>query len=183
MTTKRPVQPNEMFPVIYGELRRVAQRYLGRERRDHTLQPTALVHEAWLRLQKERGDEWQGRTHGLALGAQAMRRLLIDHGRNQKRVKRGGGAQPVALDDLLIAGATAAVPVEDLLTLEAALTRLEAVDPRAAQVVVLRFYSGMTSPEVAEHMGLSVRTVEAEWTHARAWLKRELSGERREGSD
>lgn len=183
MSTKHPAQPNEMFPVIYGELRRVAQRYLGRERRNHTLQPTALVHEAWLRLQKERGDEWQGRTHGLALGAQAMRRLLIDHGRNQKRVKRGGGAQPVALDDLLIAGSTGAVPVEDLLTLEAALTRLEAVDPRAAQVVTLRFYSGMTSPEVAEHMGLSVRTVEAEWTHARAWLKRELSGERRDGSD
>jgi RNA polymerase sigma factor (TIGR02999 family) len=183
MSTKRPGQPNELFPVIYGELRRVAQRYLGRERRNHTLQPTALVHEAWMRLQKERGDEWQGRTHGLALGAQAMRRLLIDHGRNQKRVKRGGGVQPVALDDLLIAGATAAVPVEDLLTLETALTRLEAVDPRAAQVVALRFYSGMSSPEVAEHLGVSVRTVEAEWTHARAWLKREMSGATRQGSE
>src|SRR5436190_19593595 len=176
MSTKR--QPNELFPVIYGELRRVAQRYLGRERRNHTLQPTALVHEAWMRLQKERGDEWQGRTHGLALGAQAMRRLLIDHGRNQKRVKRGGGVHPVSLDDLLIAGATAAVPVEDLLTLETALTRLETVDPRAAQVVALRFYSGMSSPEVAEHLGVSVRTVESDWTHARAWLKRELASGR-----
>lgn len=168
---------NELFPVIYGELRRVAGRYLARERRNHTLQPTALVHEAWLRLQNERGSEWQGRTQGLALGAQAMRRLLVDHGRHQKREKRGGGAQPVSLDDLLIAGATGAVPIEDLLTLEAALTRLEAVDPRAAQVVVLRFFSGMSSPEVAEHLGLSVRTVEGDWTHARAWLKRELAGQ------
>jgi RNA polymerase sigma factor (TIGR02999 family) len=149
---------------------------MGRERQNHTLQPTALVHEAWLRLQNERGARWQGRTHGLALGAQAMRRLLVDYGRRQKRDKRGGGAQPVSLDNLLKAGTTAAVPVEDLLTLEAALTRLEAVDPRAAQVVMLRFFSGMSSPEVAEHLGISVRTVEGDWTHARAWLKRELSG-------
>ena len=135
------------------------------------------MHEAWLRLRNDRGADWQGRTHGLALGAQAMRRLLIDHGRHQKRDKRGGGAQPVELDDLLQAAATGAVPVEDLLTLEAALTRLEAVDARAAQVVVLRFFSGMSSPEVAEHLGLSVRTVESDWTHARAWLKRELAGQ------
>lgn len=175
MSTKRPAAPEELFPQIYGELRRVAGRYLARERRNHTLQPTAIVHEAWIRLQKGRGDEWQGRTHGLALGAQAMRRLLVDHGRHQKREKRGGGAHPVSLDDLVKAGPTAAVPVEDLLTLEAALSRLEAVDSRAAQVVVLRFFAGMSSPEVAEHLGLSLRTVEADWTHARAWLKRELS--------
>src|SRR6476659_779019 len=170
---KRPPS-NEMLPTMYGELRRVARRYLGRERKNHTLQPTALVHEAWLRLQNERGAMWQGRTHGLALGAQAMRRLLVDYGRRQKRDKRGGGAHPVSLDDVLEAGSTGAVPVEDLLTLEAALTRLESVDPRAAQVVMLRFFSGMSSSEVAEHLGLSVRTVEGDWTHARAWLKREL---------
>lgn len=128
-----------------------------------------------MKLQKEKGAQWQGRTHGLALAAQAMRRLLVDHGRHQKRDKRGGGVAPMPVDDLLKAAATAAVPVEDLLTLEAALTRLEAVDPRAAEVVVLRFFSGMSSPEVAEHIGLSVRTVESDWTHARAWLKRELS--------
>jgi len=176
MADKNSGPPDALFPVIYGELRNVASRYLGRERRNHTLQPTALVHEAWLRLRNDRGVDWQGRTHGLALGAQAMRRLLIDHGRHQKRDKRGGGAPPVQLDDLLQAAATRAVPVEDLLTLEAALARLEAVDPRGAQVVVLRFFSGMSSPEVAEHLGLSVRTVESDWTHARAWLKRELSG-------
>ena len=166
---------DELYPAIYGELRRVAQRYMSRERQNHTLQPTALVHEAWLRLQNDRA-AWQGRTHGLALGAQAMRRLLVDYGRRQKRDKRGGRAQPVSLDDILEAGSTGAVPVEDLLTLEAALTRLEVVDPRAAQVVILRFFSGMSNPEVAEHLGLSVRTVEGDWTHARAWLKRELSG-------
>jgi RNA polymerase sigma-70 factor, ECF subfamily len=177
MTEKKPAAPNELFPVIYGELRRVAKRYLNRERKNHTLQPTALVNEAWLRLQNDRGIEWQGRTHGLALGAQAMRRLLVDHGRFQKREKRGGGAQPVVLDDLLKAATTGAVPIEDLIMLEAALTRLEEVDPRAAQVVALRFFSGMSNPEVAEHLKLSVRTVEGDWSHAKAWLKRELSGQ------
>jgi RNA polymerase sigma factor (TIGR02999 family) len=106
-----------------------------------------------------------------------MRRLLVDHGRHQKRQKRGGGAQPVALDDLMQAAATHEVPVEDLLSLEEALTRLETIDPRAAQVISLRFFSGMSSPEVAEHLGVSVRTVEGDWAHARAWLKRELARE------
>ena len=177
MATKRPAPPTELFPLIYGELRKVARRYLGRERQNHTLQPTALVHEAWMKLQNERGGEWQGRTHGLALAAQAMRRLLVDHGRHQKRQKRGGGMQNVALDDLLQAATTSGVPVEDLLTLEAALTKLEAVDARAAQVVILRFFSGLSVPEVAEHLQVSSRTVEADWTHARAWLKREMSGQ------
>jgi len=177
VSDKPAAPPNELFPVIYGELKRVAQRYLNRERRNHTLQPTALVHEAWLRLQNDRGGEWQGRTHGLALGAQAMRRLLVDHGRHQKRDKRGGGVAPVALDELLKAATVGAVPIEDLIELESALTRLEEIDARSAQVVSLRFFSGMSNPEVAEHMGLSVRTVEAEWAHARAWLKRELAGQ------
>ena len=175
--------PDELRQTMYGELRRVARRYLGRERRNHTLQPTALVHEAWLRLQNERGGPWHGRTHGLALGAQAMRRLLVDHGRHQKRQKRGGGAQPVALDDLMQAAATQEVPVEDLLTLEAALTKLEEVDHRAAQVAILRFFSGMSTPEVAEHLQVSVRTVEADWTHARAWLKRELAGQNHDSAE
>jgi RNA polymerase sigma-70 factor, ECF subfamily len=167
----------ELFPTMYGELRRVAAGYLRRERRNHTLQPTALVHEAWMRLQNQRDPHWQGRTHVLAVGAQAMRRLLVDHGRHQKRDKRGGGVAPVALDDVLNAAAAGAVPVEDLLTVEAALTKLETIDPRAAQVVTLRFFSGMSNPEVAEHLGVSVRTVEGDWAHARAWLKRELAGQ------
>jgi RNA polymerase sigma factor (TIGR02999 family) len=175
VSTKRPASPDELFPVIYGELRRVAGRYLKRERQNHTLQPTALVHEAWLKLQNERNPNWHGRTHGLALGAQAMRRLLVDHGRHQKREKRGAGVQPLALDDIIKANTAGGVPIEDLLTLEEALTRLEAIDARAAQVVSLRFFSGMTSQEVAEYLQVSVRTVESDWTHARAWLKRELS--------
>jgi len=178
MASKRPAPATEIFPVIYGELRRVARRYLGRERRNHTLQPTALVNEAWLRLQNEHGAQGQGRTHGLALAAQAMRRLLVDYGRHQKRQKRGGGAQNLVFDDLLEAASTGAVPIEDLLTLETALTRLEVVDPRGAQVVALRFFSGLSSPEVAEQLGVSLRTVENDWTHARAWLRRELTGPR-----
>ena len=146
MPTKPPGSA-ELFPVIYGELRRVAGRYLSRERRNHTLQPTALVHEAWLKLQSERRVQVSGRTHGLALAAQAMRRLLVDHGRHQKRDKRGGGAAPMPLDDLLNAAATGAVPIEDLLTLESALTHLEAEDPRAAQVVALRFSRGCPAPK------------------------------------
>jgi RNA polymerase sigma factor (TIGR02999 family) len=142
------------------------------------LQPTALVHEAWLKLQHERNVHLQGRTHGLALAAQAMRRLLVDHGRHQKREKRGGGAQPVVLDDLIKAAETNPVPVEDLTTLEAALARLEVEDARSAQVVALRFFAGMSTPEVAEHLNVSIRTVEADWTFARAWLKRDLAGEK-----
>lgn len=175
LSIKGPAPPTELFPLIYAELRKVAGRYLNRERQNHTLQPTALVHEAWMKMQNERGAEWQGRTHGLALAAQAMRRLLVDHGRHQKRQKRGAGAPHVVLDDLLKAASTGEVPIEDLLTLEAALTRLDAIDARAAQIVSLRFFSGLSSPEVAEHLGISLRTVEADWTHARAWLKRELS--------
>ena len=175
MTTRRPAAPTELFPLMYGELRKVARRYLGRERRNHTLQPTALVHEAWMKLEKEKGAQWQGRTHGLALAAQAMRRLLVDHGRHQKRDKRGGGQLHLGIDDLLKAANTEGLPVEDLLAVEAALTRLEAVDKRSAEVVALRFFSGMSVPEVAEYLQVSVRTIESDWTHARAWLKRELS--------
>src|SRR6266536_599297 len=100
MPTKRAAPADELFPLIYGELRRVARRYLGRERKNHTLQPTALVHEAWLRLQNDRAVQLHGRTQGLALAAQAMRRLLVDHGRHQKRDKRGGGVQPLSFDEL-----------------------------------------------------------------------------------
>src|SRR4051812_25763608 len=172
-STKRPIQ--EHFPLMYNELRRVAGRYLGRERSNHTLQPTALVNEAWLRLQKERGAAAPGRTQGLALAAQAMRRVLVDHGHHQKSKKGGARLPHVELDDLLHAAKPAAVPVEDLLTLENALTRLEALDPRGAEIVTLRFFSGLSVPEVAEHLGVSVSTVEGKWTHARAWLRRDLS--------
>ena len=165
-----------LLPLVHAELRRIASAHMRRERPGHTLQPTALVNEAWLKLQNQKGANWKGRTHGLALAAQAMRRLLVDHGRHQKSLKHGGRQQHIELDDLLQAAETAAVPVEDLLALETALTKLEEIDPRAAEIVTLRFMSGLSVPEVAEHLGVSARTVEADWTHARAWLKRELAG-------
>lgn len=161
--------------MVYDELRSLARRYLSRERRNHTLQPTALVHEAWFRLRNERRVEWNGRTHVLAVGAQAMRRLLVDHGRSRRRVKRGAGAVPSTLHDWLNVEARASVSVEDAMTLDDALTRLSAVDARQASIVELRFFGGLTLPEVADALGVSVRTVEGEWTHARAWLRREIS--------
>ena len=122
-TSANPALTSELFPVVYGELRKVARRYLARERRNHTLQPTALVHEAWLRLRNERRVEWNGRTHVLAIGAQAMRRLLVDHGRSRKRVKRGGGDARVTLNDWLAAAEDQPVSVEEAVALDGALTR------------------------------------------------------------
>lgn len=164
----------DLFSVVYDELRTLARRYLSRERPNHTLQPTALVHEAWFRLRQERRVAWNGRTHVLAIGAQAMRRLLIDHGRGRKRVKRGGGAAPTQLHEWLHVPGDVPVSVEDVLALDAVLTRLAALDPRQASIVEMRFFGGLTAQEVAEHLGVSLRTVESEWTHARAWLRQQL---------
>lgn len=172
-----PKHASELFPVVYDELRALARRYLARERRHHTLQPTALVHEAWLKLRKERRVDWNGRTHVLAVGAQAMRRLLIDHGRGRRRVKRGGGDQPSTLHDWLDVAGEQPISVEDLLTLSRVLTRLAEVDPRQATVVELRFFGGLSVPEVADALGLSARTVAGEWAHARAWLRQQLDSE------
>jgi len=166
---------SQLFPLVYSELRKVARNYLGRERAEHTLQPTALVNEAWLRLRDQRRVDWQGRTHVLAVGAQAMRRVLIDHGRGRRRQKRGGGEAHVTLHTWLNAVNDQPVEVEDALALDAALTKLATVDERQASIVEMRYFGGMTVPEVAEALGVSVRTVEGEWTHAKAWLKRELS--------
>jgi len=165
----------KLMPLVYSELRRLASNYLRRERAEHTLQPTALVNEAWLRLRDQRRVDWQGRTHVLAVGAQAMRRVLIDHGRGRRRQKRGGGEAHVTLHTWLNAVNDQPVEVEDALALDAALTKLASVDERQASIVEMRYFGGMTVPEVAEALGVSVRTVEGEWTHAKAWLKRELS--------
>jgi RNA polymerase sigma factor (TIGR02999 family) len=178
MGASKAAADSSVFPLIYGELRRLARGYLSRERANHTLQPTALVHEAWLRLRNDRAasEHLQGKTHGLALGAQAMRRLLIDYGRQRGRQKRGARAVHVELDTMFDAGPETELALDDLLAIDEALSKLEEVDPRAAQVVTLRFLAGLSNPEVAEHLHISLRTVEAEWTHARAWLKRYLSG-------
>lgn len=180
MATKRSASVNpelasELFPAVYDELRKLARRYLAQEWRNHTLQPTALVHEAWLRLRNERRVDWNGRTHVLAIGAQAMRRLLIDHGRGRKRVKRGGHDVRVTLHDWLGAVEHRPVSLEEALALDGALTRLAELDQRQATIVELRFFGGLTVPEVAEALGVSTRTIEGEWTHARAWLRHELS--------
>ena len=168
-------QASQLFPLVYGELRKVALNYLGRERAQHTLQPTALVNVAWLRLRVQRRVDWEGRTHVLAVGAQAMRRVLIDHGRGRRRQKRGGGEAHVTLHTWLNAVNNDPVEMEDALALDAALHKLAEVDARQASIVEMRYFGGLTVPEVAEALGVSVRTVEGEWTHAKAWLKRELS--------
>ena len=119
--------------------------------------------------------DWNGRTHVLAIGAQAMRRLLVDHGRSRKRVKRGGRDVHETLHDWLVAAEDQPVSVEEALTLDDALTHLAEVDARQATIVELRYFGGLTVPEIADALGVSTRTIESEWTHARAWLRRELS--------
>lgn len=162
----------EILPLVYDELRAIARRFMRDERPGHTLQPTAVVHEAYLRLVDESRVNWQGRTHFRAVCAKVMRRVLIDYARARKREKRGGGDKAVLLD-------TIAVPLElgdiDALELHDAIDRLSALDARQARVVELRYFGGLSVEEVAEMLGVSRRTVESEWTHAKAWLRVQLS--------
>ena len=161
-----------LLPLLYDELRSLAHRYLQREGFGHTLQPTALVHEAWLRLVDQNRVEWKGRTHFFAVGAQAMRRVLVDHARGRLRQKRGGGRARVQLTDDV---ALSTQRDEDVLAVDEALEKLARVDARQASIVELRFFAGLDVAEVAQALGLSKRTVEADWTAAKAWLRRELS--------
>jgi RNA polymerase sigma factor (TIGR02999 family) len=163
---------DELVPLVYDELRRLAARYLRRESAGNSLQPTALVHEAFLKLAQQQRVDWQGRTHVLAIGAKAMRRILVDHAKRKRRFKRGGGLKRILLDE------TAALSTErdeDLLAVDEALETLAGIDERQATIVELRFFGGMTVEEVAETLGVSKRTVESEWTMVRAWLRRELA--------
>ena len=139
--------------------------------RSHTLQPTALVHEAYLKLVGQTRVDWQGRAHFLAFAAQAMRQILVDHARRHRAAKRGGNRHRIALDDNLVIESSRNV---DLLALEDALTKLTKLDPRQAQMIELRFFGGLSIAEVAKVMGISKRSVEREWTMVRAWLRREL---------
>lgn len=166
----RPV--DELVPLVYDELRRVAARYLRRESPGNSWQPTALVHEVFLKLAQQHGVAWQGRTHVLAIGAQAMRRILVDHAKRKRRLKHGGGRKRTELDET---AALSAQRDEDLLAVDEALDKLAGIDRRQAAIVELRFFGGMTVDEVAEALGLSKRTVEREWTMVRAWLRRELA--------
>jgi len=162
----------QLFAEVYTELRALAARYLHRERKDHTLQPTALVHEVYLKLVGQTSVDWQGRAHFLAIAAKAMRQILVDHARRHRAAKRGGNRHRITLDDNLVIESRRDV---DLLALEDALTKLTKLDPRQAQMVELRFFGGLSIAEVAKVMGISKRSVEREWTMVRAWLRRELS--------
>jgi RNA polymerase sigma factor (TIGR02999 family) len=164
----------ELLPLVYDELRLLARRYLNRERPGHTLQPTALVHEAYIKLVDQSRVDWQGRTHFFAVGAKVMRNLLIDHARAKGRAKRGGGRHRVTLAEGLTPFANGELNIDQLLAVNESLDRLAELDPRQAKVVELRFFGGLTVPEVALVLGVSQRTIEGDWTHARAWLKREL---------
>lgn len=172
---EREASAEELLPLVYEELRRLARARLAGEDRGHTLQPTALVHEAYLKLVDQSRVDWRGRTHFFAVAAMTMRRLLIDHARARGRAKRGGEWRRITLAHPLVAG-RADLDLERVLSLDAALEKLAALDSRQARIVEMRFFAGLTVAEVAEVLGVSKRTVEGDWMHARSWLRREMSG-------
>jgi RNA polymerase sigma factor (TIGR02999 family) len=163
----------QLLPLVYSELRKLAAVRLSQEKPGQTLQATALVHDAYLRLVgQEAAPHWNSRGHFFAAAAEAMRRILVENARRKRRVKHGGNHQRVDWDE---AACQVEVPVDDLLAMNDALARLEATDPPAAVLVKLRYFAGLTMPEVAAAMGVPLRTAERNWTFARTWLKRELS--------
>ena len=164
----------ELVELVYNDLRRLAQHYMQQERVGHTLQPTALVHETFLKLVDQQHVDWRSRSHFFAIGAQAMRRILVNHAKQKGRIKRGGGRLQLSLDEALTISSESD---EDVLALDDAIERLSAIDPQQARIVELRFFGGMSVEETAAAMGLSKRTVEREWTGVRAWLRRELTGQ------
>lgn len=170
-----PEAMERLYPLVYAELRRLAQSQLGRERSDHTLQATALVHEAYLKLVDQTRAEWANRGHFFAVAAQAMRRILVDYARARARKKRGGDFIRMTRDAL--DNVAASRPTVDVIELDEALRRLGEFDAVKAQVVELRFFGGLTSQETGDVLGLSLRTVERHWAFARAWLFRELAGD------
>ncbi len=162
---------DRLLPLVYGELRRIAARQLRRERAGHTLQPTALVHEAYLRLVEQRNVEWQNRAHVFGVAAGVIRRVLVDHARRHAATKRGSAAQRVPLED--VAGTATALEIP-ILALDQALIRLERLDPGLAQIIELRAFSGLTIDEAAHVLQVSPSTAKREWRTAKAWLTREL---------
>jgi RNA polymerase sigma factor (TIGR02999 family) len=162
-----------LLPIVYQELRRLAAGYLGRERPGYTLQPTALVHEAYLRLLKDKPGRWQNRAHFCAIAAHSMRQILIERARARDAQKRGGERHRVTLDEGLLAGGDRSI---DLIALDQALERLAALSAEQARLVELRFFGGLTIEETAEAMSISPATVKRHWTVACAWLARELEG-------
>jgi RNA polymerase sigma factor (TIGR02999 family) len=163
---------DQLVPLVYLELRDLAVHYMRAERADHTLQPTALVHEAYMRLVDQRNASWQNRSHFFGIAAQAMRRILVDHARRKRASKREGGER-VTLDESVAEAQERSV---DVLALDDALTKLAALDPRQAKVVELRFFGGLDIEQTAESLGVSPATVKRDWTFARAFLQREMEG-------
>ncbi len=163
----------QLIESVYQELHKLASSYLRKERPDHTLQPTALVHEAYLILIDQKRVQWQNRTHFFGIAAQIMRRILVDYARSQKAAKRGGEHLTVALEEAF--GVAHPAQNVDLLALDTALQRLETFDPQQAQIVELRYFAGLKTDETAEVLGISLATVGREWSMAKAWLYRELS--------
>jgi RNA polymerase sigma factor (TIGR02999 family) len=170
---------DRLVPLVHGELRRLARRYMGRERPGHTLQATALVNEAYLRLVAVNRVRWQNRAHFFAMAARMMRRILVDAARARGNDKRGGGMRKVSLDEALVVPVD---PAQDLEALDEALTALEAIYPRQSQVVELRFFSGLSIEETAEALHISTDTVKRDWRFAKLWLLRELKAESRHDS-
>ena len=170
---------DRLTPLVYDELHRMASRQLRRERADHTLQTTALVHEAYLRLIDQKRAGWKDSAHFSALAAQMMRRILIDHARSHRYAKRGGGAPRVSLDDAPEIGVS---EEPDVLEVDEALQQLAEVEPDLARIVELRYFGGLTSDQIAEVFGVSVPTVTRRWRMARAWLYRYLTGDLPDGS-
>ena len=164
---------DQMLPVLYEELHRMASHYLSREGTGHTLQPTALVHEAYLRLVDQRRVDWRNRAQFLGLAANMMRRILVNHARDRAAQKRGGGAAAVSLS---LVAAPSGRPDVELIALEDALQRLAALDERKSKVVELKFFGGLTIDEIAEVLEISCATVEREWAFARAWLYEAIEG-------
>jgi RNA polymerase sigma factor (TIGR02999 family) len=165
----------DLFPLVYERLRRLAHRQMSRETPGQTLQPTALVHEVYLKLVDQSRVNWKGRTHFFAVGARVMQRLLVDQARARGASKRGAGWLRVTLAQVVDASHEAGLDADQLLQLDAALEKLAELDERQARIVTLRFFGGLSVQEVAEVIGVSKRTVEGDWRHARAWLHNELS--------
>ena len=163
---------DELYPLVYDELHRLARRYMSRERKGHTLQTTALINEAYVRLVDQKNVHWANRSHFFAISAQIMRRILIDHARRHAYAKRGGGAQQVSLDEAVIV--TSGVGSE-LLRLDEALKTLADMDPRRSQVVELRYFGGLNNEEIAGVLHVSENTVTRDWNMARAWLYQQLA--------
>jgi RNA polymerase sigma factor (TIGR02999 family) len=164
----------DLLPMVYQELRLLAAAKMAREMEGQTLQPTELVHEAWLRLVSNEGQNWENRTHFLGAAAEAMRRILVDRARHKAAIKHGGGHRPVDIAGLELAATT---PDDKVLLIDEALERLRAEDPEKARIVTLKFFGGLTNREIAEHMKIGERTVEREWAFAKAWLMRTINAQ------